>query len=121
MKDSHPLQSTSFADHPCNPCNFRPLPSVTLILPVESVFIGVHPSLNFLISALPPSVHPLETHNSQIMHYPFAITPLCRIPPILLNPNSLLWIENAINGKMPPWMSDSSPQQSKERQYPTSE
>lgn len=35
--------------------------------------------------------------------------------------NSFLWIENAFHGKMSCWMSDSSPQPSKERQYPTSE
>jgi len=33
----------------------------------------------------------------------------------------LLWIENAFDGNMSSWMSDSSPQPSKERQYPTSE
>ena len=34
---------------------------------------------------------------------------------------SLLWIENPFPGKMFSWMSDSPPQPSKERQYPTSE
>jgi ATP-binding cassette subfamily B protein len=33
----------------------------------------------------------------------------------------LVWIENALQGKISAWMSDSSPQESKERQYPTGE
>src|SRR5690242_3733680 len=47
-----------------------------------------------------------------------AVLATCAIP---TNTPSLLWIENAFHGILFLWMSDSSPQPSKEHQYPNSE